>query len=77
MSAKNNGPTRGTVDAYLSAVEAEAGQWAERERERDLMAVLIEAAQFKSAARAWHRRRALDSDSPPDQGDQPRDELSG
>lgn len=74
VSAKNNRPTRETVDAYLSSVDAEAGQWAERERERDLMTVLIEAAQFKSAARAWHRRRALDSDSP---SDQPRDELSG
>ena len=77
MSAKSNGGKRRPVDAYLSSVDAEAGQWAERERERDLMAVLIEAAQFKSAARAWYRRRALDSDSPPDHGDQPRDELSG
>ena len=33
-------------------------RWAERERERDLMAVLIEAAQLTSAARAWYHRRA-------------------
>jgi hypothetical protein len=68
LSAKSNGPKRRPVDADLSSLDAEAGQWAERERERDLMAVLIEAAQFKSAARAWHRRRALNPDSPSDHG---------
>jgi hypothetical protein len=68
MSAKSNEPKRRPVDADLSSLDAEAGQWVERERERDLMAVLIEAAQFKSAARAWHRRRALDSDSPSGHG---------
>ncbi len=45
------------VDPY--AFDAAAEDWAERERERDLMAVLIEAAQLKSAARAWHRAPAL------------------
>jgi len=44
---------------------AEADRWAERERERDLMAVLVEAAQFKSAARAWYRRQEADSGSAP------------
>ena len=53
MNAGNNLPKRRPVDASLSAVYAEANRWAERERERDLMAVLVEAAQFKSAARAW------------------------
>ena len=47
----------GHDDENLHAFEAEAESWAERERERDLMAVLIEAAQLKSAARAWHRGR--------------------
>ena len=64
MNAGNNLPKRRPVDASLSAVYAEANRWAERERERDLMAVLVEAAQFKSAARAWYRRRAEDSGSP-------------
>ena len=64
MNAGNNLPKRRPVDARLSAVYAEADRWAERERERDLMAVLVEAAQFKSAARAWYRRRAEDSGSP-------------
>jgi hypothetical protein len=48
----------GHDDENLHAFDAEAESWAERERERDLMAVLIEAAQLKSAARAWYRRRA-------------------
>ena len=48
----------GHDDEDLHAFDAEAEDWAERERERDLMAVLIEAAQLKSAARAWYRRRA-------------------
>ena len=65
MNAGNNLPKRRPVDARLSAVYAEADRWAERERERDLMAVLVEAAQFKSAARAWYRRQAEDSGYPP------------
>lgn len=48
----------GREDENLHAFDAEAESWAERERERDLMAVLIEAAQLKSAARAWYHRRA-------------------
>jgi hypothetical protein len=47
----------GHDDENLRAFDAEAESWAERERERDLMAVLIEAAHLKSAARAWYRRR--------------------
>jgi hypothetical protein len=65
MSAMNNVPESRPMDAYLASVHAEADEWAECERERDLMAVLVEAAQFKSAARAWHRRRELDSGSRP------------
>jgi hypothetical protein len=64
VSAEQNLPKRTPVEAYLSSVYAEADRWAERERERDLMSVLVEAAQLKSAARAWHRRRASDSASP-------------
>jgi hypothetical protein len=45
-------------DEYLSRLHADAEGWAERERERDLMAVLVEAAHLKSAARSWYRRRA-------------------
>ena len=63
MNAGNNLPKRRHMDAHLSAVYAEADRWAERERGRDLMAVLVEAAQFKSAARAWYRRQAADSGS--------------
>jgi hypothetical protein len=39
-------------------LHADAEGWAERERERDLMSVLVEAAHLKSAARAWYARRA-------------------
>jgi hypothetical protein len=60
VSAENNVPRRIPVDVYV-----EAGLSAELERERDLMTLLVEAAQFKSAARAWHRHRALDSGKPP------------
>jgi hypothetical protein len=54
------GPVEKSVhdDEYLYVFDADAERWAERERERDLMAVLIEAAHLKSAARAWYRRRA-------------------
>jgi hypothetical protein len=45
-------------DEYLYMFHADPEGWAERERERDLMAVLVEAAHLKSAARAWYRRRA-------------------
>ena len=45
-------------DEYLYVFHADAEGWAERERERDLMAVLVEAAHLKSAARVWYRRRA-------------------
>jgi hypothetical protein len=45
-------------DEYLYVFDADAEGWAEREPERDLMAVLVEAAHLKSAARAWYRRRA-------------------
>lgn len=48
----------GHDDENLHAFDAEAESWAERERERDLMAVLIEAAQLKSAAR-YHRRAPM------------------
>jgi hypothetical protein len=51
-------------DEYLGVFHAEAEGWAERERERDLMAVLIESAHLKSAARAWYRRRAAILDDP-------------
>jgi hypothetical protein len=61
VNAGNKPSKRRHVDARLSAVYAEADRWAERERERDLMAVLVEAAQLKSAARAWYRRQAEDS----------------
>jgi hypothetical protein len=47
-------------DEYLYVFHADAEGWAERERERDLMAVLIEAAHLKSAATVWYRRRALE-----------------
>ena len=47
-------------DEYLYVFHADAEGWAERERERDLVTVLIEAAHLKSAARAWYRRRALE-----------------
>jgi hypothetical protein len=60
----NKLPKSRPVDGYLSSVYAEADRWADRERERDLMAVLVEAAHLKSAARAWHRRRAADSGFP-------------
>jgi hypothetical protein len=45
-------------DEYLSVFHADAEGWAERERARDLMRVLVETAQLKSAARAWYGRRA-------------------
>ena len=45
-------------DEYLYVFDADAEGWAEHERDRDLMAVLVEAAHFKSAARAWYRRQA-------------------
>lgn len=45
-------------DEYLYVFDADAEGWAEREPERDLMAVLVEAAHLKSATRAWYRRRA-------------------
>ena len=51
-------------DEYLAVFHADAEGWAERERERDLMAVLVEAAHLKSAARAWYRRRAALLESP-------------
>jgi hypothetical protein len=51
VNAGNKPSKRRHVDARLSAVYAEADRWAERERERDLMAVLVEAGQLKSAAR--------------------------
>jgi hypothetical protein len=45
-------------DEYLHGLHADAEGWAELERERDLMRVLVEAAHLKSAARAWYGRRA-------------------
>jgi hypothetical protein len=45
-------------DEYHFAFHADVEGWAERERERDLMAVLVEAAHLKSAAKEWYRRRA-------------------
>jgi hypothetical protein len=45
-------------DEYLYVSDADAEGWAEREPERDLIAVLVEAAHLKSATRAWYRRRA-------------------
>jgi hypothetical protein len=47
----------GHDDEDLYVFDRDAEGWAERERERDLMAVLIEAAHLKSAARAWYRGR--------------------
>ena len=44
---------------YLSKVESDAEGWAEGERERELMAVLVEAAHLRSAARAWYRRQGV------------------
>jgi hypothetical protein len=43
----------------LRAFHADAEGWAEYERERDLMAALIEAAHLKSAARDWYRLQGL------------------
>jgi hypothetical protein len=45
-------------DEYLYVFDMNDEGWAERERERDLMSVLIEAAHLKSAARAWYRHGA-------------------
>jgi hypothetical protein len=50
-------------DEYL-VFHADAEGWAERERERDLIAVLVESAHLKSAARAWYRRRVAMLDDP-------------
>jgi hypothetical protein len=35
--------------------DEDAERWAEREREQELIAMLVEAAHLKSAARAWYR----------------------
>jgi hypothetical protein len=51
----------GHDDEYLYKFDADAQRWAEGERDRDLMAILIEAAHLKSAARAWYRRRGPDA----------------
>jgi hypothetical protein len=48
----------GHDDEYLYKFDADAQRWAEGERDRDLIAILIEAAHLKSAARAWYHRRA-------------------
>jgi hypothetical protein len=48
---------------YLSKLDSDAEGWAESERERELMAVLIEAAHLRSAARAWYRGQASRRDS--------------
>ena len=45
-------------DEYLYVFDPDAEGWAQREPERDLMSMLVEAAHLKSAARAWYRRRA-------------------
>jgi hypothetical protein len=45
-------------DEYLYVFDMNDEGWAERERERDLMSMLIEAAHLKSAARAWYRHGA-------------------
>jgi hypothetical protein len=50
-------------DDYLAAVDSDAEGWAESERERELMVLLVEAAHLRSAARAWYRRRGLLDDS--------------
>jgi hypothetical protein len=44
---------------YLSKVDSDAEGWAESERERELMAVLVEAAHLRSAARAWYRAQGV------------------
>jgi hypothetical protein len=44
---------------YLCKVDSDAEGWAESERERELMAVLIEAAHLRSAARAWYRGQGV------------------
>jgi len=54
------GPVPG--DDYLAKVDSDAEGWAESERERELMALLVEAAHLRSAARVWYRRRGLRDD---------------
>jgi hypothetical protein len=49
---------------YLSKVDSDAEGWAESERKRELMAVLVEAAHLRSAARAWYRRQGVLDDLP-------------
>jgi hypothetical protein len=44
---------------YLFKLDSDAEGWAESERERELMAVLVEAAHLRSAARAWYRSQGL------------------
>jgi hypothetical protein len=44
---------------YLSKLDSDAEGWAESERERELMAVLVEAAHLRSAARAWYRSQGV------------------
>jgi hypothetical protein len=51
-------------EEYLGVFHADAEGWAERERERDLIAVLVESAHLRSAARAWYRRRSALLDDP-------------
>jgi hypothetical protein len=60
----------GHDEEHHDAFHADAEGWAERERERDLVAVLIEAAHLKSAAREWYRGRAA---TPPTRRNPPRD----
>jgi hypothetical protein len=49
----------GHENDYLSKVDSDAEGWAESERERELMAVLVEAAHLRSAARAWYRAQGV------------------
>jgi hypothetical protein len=44
---------------YLFKLDSDAEGWAESERERELVAVLVEAAHLRSAARAWYRSQGL------------------
>jgi hypothetical protein len=54
-------------DLHADAFYASAEGWAERERERQLIALMVEAAQLKSAARERGERkpRSQPAEGPP------------
>jgi len=64
-------------DDYLVEHDADGEGWAESERERELMALLVEAAHLRSAARAWYRRRGLLDDLTRRTGGIPRSRAAG